>query len=160
MVLTSPNQDWVLDHPVERHVIHTYQDGLWGVLEYSRWPQPFVRNMWHMPCTPPPLDNSSVIPIIPHYCFRADIDWEEQPAVGYPGLGFLKPRGRDQLKRAAQGAASRFRGVCNIPEHGRVYGESLDLMGGQCTERLAMRPTSAVWTAEDYALMQREATNF
>ena len=133
MVLTSPNQDWVPDHPVERRVIRTYQDGLWGVLEYSRWPQPFIRNMWHIPCIPSPLDNSSDIPTILRYCMRADIDWAEEPAVGYPGLGFVKSHLRDQLRRAAQGAARRFRGVHNVPDHRRVYGESLVLVVRQCT---------------------------
>lgn len=48
LVITSPNQDYVPEYPVERRIVKTYSDGLWGVNEYSRWPQEITTGMWHI----------------------------------------------------------------------------------------------------------------
>ena len=155
MILTSPNQDWVPEHPVERRIVRTYRDGLWGLQEYSRWPQPFLRNMWHLPCIPTPLDTTSRIPRILRYCFRSEHDWVEEPTVGYPGLGYLKPHLRDELKSAAQHAVRRFCEIRHVPDHRLLYGRSLAVLVRQCVERIYRLPSYSTVTISVAAHIQR-----
>ena len=51
---TSPNATWVPRFAVAHSEITTYSDGRWGVHEYSRWPQEFTREAFHIHCIPSP----------------------------------------------------------------------------------------------------------
>lgn len=51
---TSPNAIWVPKFAVAHSDITTYSDGRWGYHEYSRWPQEFTRDAFHIHCIPSP----------------------------------------------------------------------------------------------------------
>ncbi|KAI0707014.1 hypothetical protein C8Q76DRAFT_770794 [Earliella scabrosa] len=51
---TSPNALWVPRFAVAHSDITTYTDGRWGAHEYSRWPQEFTREAFHIHCIPSP----------------------------------------------------------------------------------------------------------
>lgn len=132
-VITSPNQAWVPQYPVERTVITTYQDGRWGLHEYSHWPQFQVSNMWHVACIPAAGRGDTVPPIL-WVTLGAEQDWSEDPATGVPGLGYLKKHIRDELTLAAQISMSRFRSLINVLPRRLVFGEELCLVLQQCVD--------------------------
>ncbi|KAI0754372.1 hypothetical protein C8Q80DRAFT_1341392 [Daedaleopsis nitida] len=51
-VFTSPNADWVPKFAIAHSEIFSYADGRWGRHEYSRWPQEFTREAFHIHCIP------------------------------------------------------------------------------------------------------------
>ncbi|KAH9936722.1 uncharacterized protein BXZ73DRAFT_89287 [Epithele typhae] len=145
--MTSPNQDWIPAHPVERAIIRTYTDGLWGELEYSRWPQPMIRNMWHIACIPSPLRPPPDSP--PH--------WREDPSVGVPGLGLLEHGLRQQLREAACFAFTRYQSIVGVPPHRLAYGDQLCVVIRQCVERMNRLPSYAPVAVAVGAHIQRVA---
>ncbi|KAH9911620.1 uncharacterized protein BXZ73DRAFT_93349 [Epithele typhae] len=93
--MTSPNQDWIPAHPVERPVVRTYTDGLWGEHEYSRGLSPCRHSAPHVPA----------------------VLWSilEESSVGVPGLGYLKHDLRSHLENAGRHAIGAFSSLQNIP---------------------------------------------
>ncbi len=55
---TSPNATWVPKFAVAHSEITAYSDGRWGYHEYSRWPQEFTRDAFHIHCIPSPPDRA------------------------------------------------------------------------------------------------------
>lgn len=52
-MITSPTEIWVPELPIIAHrEITTYEDGLWGPQEYTRWPQMFNESVFHHTCIP------------------------------------------------------------------------------------------------------------
>ena len=49
---TTPNTTWIPRFAIARSEITTYTDGRWGRHEYSRWPQEFTREAFHIHCIP------------------------------------------------------------------------------------------------------------
>ncbi|KAH9910550.1 uncharacterized protein BXZ73DRAFT_93670 [Epithele typhae] len=147
MVLTSPNQDWIPSHPVERTVVRTYQDGLWGEHEYSRWPQPLIRNMWHIACIPSPA--------ILNLASLRYSGWLCSPRA--IGLGFLDPELRRNLTRGAQFATAAFQQLRDLTPHLRSYGDQLCLVIAQCLDRMNRLPSFASVAVAVGAHLQRVA---
>ncbi|KAH9941743.1 uncharacterized protein BXZ73DRAFT_41713 [Epithele typhae] len=143
MAVTSPNQDWIPAHPVERRVVRTYQDGLWGEHEYSRWPQPLVRHMWHVACIPSSRNPQPDVPPVFWLALAARRDWQEDPTVGVPGLGFLSSELRKNLSKAAQYVSTEFQNIPDIAAHRRSYGQQLCLVLTQCLDRMNRLPSYA-----------------
>ncbi|KAH9910932.1 uncharacterized protein BXZ73DRAFT_1567, partial [Epithele typhae] len=154
-VITSPNQDWVPAHPVERRVVRTFSDGLWGEHEYSRWPQPMIRNMWHLGCIPSLRHPQPDIPPAVWTLLSPSRDWAEDVNVGVPGLGFLLPDIRSHLCQAAEYATSKFMTIVGVPPHRISYGEQLCLVLRQCLERMMRLPSDAVVSIAVGAHIQR-----
>ncbi|RPD71232.1 hypothetical protein L226DRAFT_446277, partial [Lentinus tigrinus ALCF2SS1-7] len=105
-VFTTPNADWVPKFTVAHSEITTYSDGRWGYHEYSRWPQEFDRQAFHLACIPryPPKDapRSAVL-------WRT-LQLEDWKVVncGVIGVGLLDGELLDSLVKAAEEAINRF----------------------------------------------------
>ncbi|KAJ8474040.1 hypothetical protein ONZ51_g7480 [Trametes cubensis] len=104
-VFTSPNQRWVPEFAVAHGEITTYTDGRWGRHEYSRWPQAYARDSFHVACIPRThsIDDSS--PIL--WQTLALTDWKEDQC-GVNGVGFLKDDLMHQLEAEAGSAIDRL----------------------------------------------------
>ncbi|RPD52462.1 hypothetical protein L227DRAFT_514772 [Lentinus tigrinus ALCF2SS1-6] len=141
-VITSPNQDWIPEHPIERSVIRTYANGLWGFHEYSRWPQPITPNMYHIACIPRPRSDEH-LPSILWLELRPDSDWVGSPSSALRGVGFLKEHIRDALSFAACQAIERSDTLVGGPDHLRTYGQDLRLVLRQCLDSVRRLPAPA-----------------
>ena len=145
-VITSPNQDWVPEHPVERSVIRTYVNGLWGFHEYSRWPQPLTDNMWHVACIPVP-GSMDVLPEVAWLTLSPDRDWVADDGCSVKGVGSLKRSIRKDLSQCAEQAIHVFDTCFGGPEHQRAYGQELRIVLRNCVDtmnRMPARPAIAV----------------
>ena len=145
-VITSPNQDWVPEHPVERSVIRTYINGLWGFHEYSRWPQPLTDNMWHVACIPV-AGSIDVLPQVAWLTLSPDRDWVADDGCSVKGVGFLKRSIRRDLSQCAEQAIHVFDTCFGGPEHHRAYGQELRIVLCNCVDnmnRMPARPAIAV----------------
>ncbi|KAI9068667.1 hypothetical protein FKP32DRAFT_1561202, partial [Trametes sanguinea] len=87
-VFTTPNQQWVPEFAIAHGEITTYADGRWGRHEYSRWPQAYARDCFHVACIPrnPSLKGPSAFSF---RTFRPE-DWKVEDC-GVRNVGFLKP---------------------------------------------------------------------
>ncbi|KAI0656992.1 hypothetical protein C8Q70DRAFT_920361 [Cubamyces menziesii] len=149
MVVTSPNQDWIPEYPMERSIIQTFSDGLWGVREYSRWPQELVHGMWHIACIP--RRGSAVgLPSVLWHRLNPDEDWYEDPRAGLQHVGFIRTSLVEPLRSAAESMLNSYR---SVPKHERgrcVLGEQICMLLDQSIERmtrLPARPSVAVAVA-------------
>ncbi|KAI0648455.1 hypothetical protein C8Q79DRAFT_999793 [Trametes meyenii] len=151
MVITSPNQEYVYvpEYPRQRNVIHTFSDGLWGVHEYSRWPQELIPNMWHIACIP----RRRGFPGLPDILWRnlrPEEDWQEDRRGGVHSLGYLSTLIVEGLACAAEATISGFRSILGLTSARRALGDQLCLLLRQCIERmccLPARPAIAVAVA-------------
>lgn len=139
-IITSPNQDWIPEHPIERTVIRTYANGLWGYHEYSRWAQPLTPNMYHVACIPRP-HSASEVPSILWVVLRHETDWLASSTSALKGVGFLKDHIREPLRSAASQAIAAFDTVMGGPDHLRAYGQELRLVLRQCVDSIQRLPT-------------------
>ena len=139
-VFTSPNMDYVPQYPVGREVISTYEDGRWGLHEYSRWPQAYVEGMMHLACIP----RLPTLPYLPFALFRSinpAEDWVERPEVMVPGLGFIRPECRSELVSAARFAIDRFYTIADMRDDVRRYGDFLVMLLRQVVDRMNYVPS-------------------
>ncbi|KAI0691933.1 hypothetical protein C8T65DRAFT_711463 [Cerioporus squamosus] len=142
MVITSPNQDWVLEHPIERNVIRTYANGLWGYHEYAQWPQPLTPNMYHVACIPRPRTVDALPPIV-WVTLQRESDWAPSREAALHAVGFLKEHIRDALSFAASQAIDRFDSFVGRPDHLRSYGQEIRLLLRKCLDTMRRLPTPA-----------------
>ena len=145
-VLTSPNQDWVPEHPVERSVIRTYINGLWGFHEYSRWPQPLTDNMWHVACIPV-AGRIDLLPEVAWLTLSPHQDWLADDRCSVKGVGFLKRSIRNDLTQCAEQAIHVYDTCFSGPEHQRAYGQELRVVLRNCVDtmnRMPARPAIAI----------------
>ncbi|KAI0713021.1 hypothetical protein C8T65DRAFT_707892 [Cerioporus squamosus] len=105
-VFTTPNADWVPKFAVAHGDITTYADGRWGYHEYSRWPQEFDRQSFHLACiprvAPPNAPASKVL-----WRTLQPGDWKVKNC-GVLGVGFLESQLEDLLADAVREAITRF----------------------------------------------------
>ncbi|KAI0644779.1 hypothetical protein C8Q79DRAFT_911688 [Trametes meyenii] len=149
MVITSPNQVYVPEYPRQCNVIRTFSDRLWGVHEYSRWPQELVPNMWHIACIPRRRGLSD-LPDILWRNLRPEEDWQEDCRGGVHSLGYLTMPIVEGLAFAADTAISGFHAISGLSQSRRALGQQLCLLLRQCVERmrrLPARPAVAVAVA-------------
>ena len=126
MVVTSPNMDYVPVYPVETTLVHTYVDGLWGPFEYSRFPQPLGRGMWHLACIPAsPLPPE--IPDVLWLSLSRSVHWKEDLSIGFNGLGHIAGDVQQDLLSAAASSIRRFE-ESRSPSNVRAYGNMLVLI--------------------------------
>ncbi|EIW62390.1 uncharacterized protein TRAVEDRAFT_115234 [Trametes versicolor FP-101664 SS1] len=150
MCVTTPNQDFIPEYPVERTMIKTYADGRWGVHEYSRWPQLLVDGMWHIACIPRRdwgLRNG-----LREVLWRSlkTSDWKEDPTAVVAELGFIEKTVVDDLAKAAETSIARYQAIEGVPSHRMEYGLQLIVVLRQCMDRLkllASGPATAVAVA-------------
>ncbi|KAI0691553.1 hypothetical protein C8Q76DRAFT_634496 [Earliella scabrosa] len=138
-LITSPNQDWVPALPCGSNVMKVYTDGLWGLHEYSRWPQRLLANMLHVPCIPTPRAVPTQLQILwaslnPHH------DWVELQSDGLVGRGYLAVPIQDRLIYAAHRAIERFHSLDHVPPRRLAFGQELILVLRQCIERMRRWP--------------------
>ncbi|KAL1944387.1 hypothetical protein VTO73DRAFT_3572 [Trametes versicolor] len=138
LVITSPNQDFVPEYPIERKIIKTYSDGLWGVNEYSRWPQELVTGMWHVACIP--RRGAYSLPDVLWRNLRPEEDWYEDRRAGVLSVGYLHPPIIEGLYTAAERAVAAFRSIPGLSSSRRALGDQLCMMLGQCVGRLSRLP--------------------
>ena len=96
---------WVPKFAVAHDEIFTYSDGRWGIHEYSRWPQSFARDMFHIACIP-----SKARALGPSYvCWRtlSGSDWEAVDC-GISNAGFIDGFLQVELVAEAQRAIERY----------------------------------------------------
>ena len=134
-IFTSPNMDFVPDYPVSKEVIHTNEDGRWGLHEYSRWPQPYVDGMMHLACIP----RQPALPHLPRVLFKSlypSSDWTERAELMVKGLGFINQETRTELAKAANMAIQRFHATKNARENVQRYGDFLVMLLRQVVDRM------------------------
>ena len=140
MVVTSPNMDYVPVYPVETTLIHTYADGLWGPFEYSKFPQPLGRGMWHIACIPAsPLPPE--IPAVLWTLLSRSSHWREDPSLGFNGLGYIAADVQRNLLSAAQISIRRFEDS-RSPSNVHAYGKMLVLILRQVVDRMRCLPAA------------------
>ncbi|KAI0643899.1 hypothetical protein C8Q79DRAFT_1002435 [Trametes meyenii] len=110
MIVTSPNQEYVPQYPRQCDVIRMFSDGLWGIHEYTRWPQELVLNMWHIACIPP------------------EEDWQEDRRGGVRTLGYLRMPIVEELASVAEMAIAGFRAIPGLTHSRRALGDQLCLL--------------------------------
>lgn len=141
LIVTLPNMDYIASYPVETQVIHTYSDGLWGPHEYSRFPQRLVPGRWHVACIP----SAASPPDIPDVLFMSlspAVDWKEDLAIGFGGLGYIEEDTRRHLEVAAASAIRRTEET-TLPSPLRKYGGMLVMILRQVLDRMRYLPASA-----------------
>ncbi|RPD67628.1 hypothetical protein L226DRAFT_443293, partial [Lentinus tigrinus ALCF2SS1-7] len=140
MVITSPNMDYIPAYPVDRQVIETYTDGLWGAHEYSRLPQRLLPGRWHVACIPASASPPEV-PSVLWLALRPDQDWRQDPGIGFNGLGYIFDETRAALEAAADYAIRRFDAM-SAPVNVRDYGKMLVLILRQVVDRMRHLPAA------------------
>ncbi|KAI0645257.1 hypothetical protein C8Q79DRAFT_1055353 [Trametes meyenii] len=143
MCITSPNQLFIPEFPVERGVIKTYADGRWGVHEYSRWPQMLTEGAWHFACIP--RRDEALSAGMREVLWRTlhTRDWQADPWTGAVGLGFLKCSLVNDLVSAAEEAITAYTRLKDIPHRRLVYGSHLIIVLRQTIDRMKLLPSSA-----------------
>ena len=140
MVVTSPNMDYVPVYPVETTLVHTYADGLWGPFEYSRFPQPLARGMWHIACIPAsPLPPE--VPAVLWTLLSSSSHWREDLSLGFNGLGYIAADVQIDLISAAQTSIRRFEDS-HSPSNVYTYGKMLVLILRQVVDRMRYLPAA------------------
>ncbi|KAH9829609.1 uncharacterized protein C8Q71DRAFT_863184 [Rhodofomes roseus] len=88
-IITTVTRHWVPEFPrIYGQEIVTYEDGLWGPQEYTRWPQLFSERCIHHACIP--LRMSSYSPGLQVYEGFGFMAWEQSMTSGVSGFGFLR----------------------------------------------------------------------
>ena len=105
-VVTTPNAKWVPEIAVAHSEITTFDDGRWGRHEYSRWPQQFARDAFHIHCIPAEPRSNGPRNILWRTLSRND--WKSFKC-GVVGLGFLEKELEKALIGEAEDAIQRFR---------------------------------------------------
>ena len=115
---TTPNADYVPKFAVAHSEITTYADGRWGYHEYSRWPQQFSRDAFHIACIPryPSADNTGP-PSVLWRTFTVS-DWKVVKC-GIAGVGRLNAPIEAELASAAEDAFTRYFAQSSVPEEWR-----------------------------------------
>ncbi|PIL28223.1 hypothetical protein GSI_09635 [Ganoderma sinense ZZ0214-1] len=105
IVVTSPNADWVPEFAVAHSEITTFADGRWGRHEYSRWPQEFARETFHVHCIPSKPRPDGPREILWRTLDRTD--WKPDDC-GIPGVGFLDKQLQDDLLQEVESVISCY----------------------------------------------------
>ncbi|TBU34262.1 hypothetical protein BD311DRAFT_774071 [Dichomitus squalens] len=105
-VVTTPNAKWVPEIAVAHSEITTFDDGRWGRHEYSRWPQQFTRDAFHIHCIPVKPRRNGPRDVLWRTLCR--LDWKPF-SCGVVGLGFLDKELEKQLATEVEDAIKRFR---------------------------------------------------
>ncbi len=138
-VFTSPNQTFVPQFAIAHGEIVTYDDGRWGLHEYSRWPQVYDHAYVHVACIPrqgaPGAPDAAVV-------WRAwdRADWEPD-TCGVARLGMLNSKYVCELEVATDHAIQavyRCRQDC-VPMNEVV--RLLVLCLRHCVDRLRLLPS-------------------
>lgn len=138
MVITSPNMDYVPEYPVEASAVIPYNDGRWGLHEYSHWPQDLVNGMWHIACIPIQAAPPDLPPVL-WETFLPDTHWVEDRSIGFGGIGYIEGTTRDALLSASQATIRRFEAM-NAPEIIKRYGCLLVGILRRAVDRLCYLP--------------------
>ncbi|KAI0675893.1 hypothetical protein C8Q78DRAFT_963409 [Trametes maxima] len=144
MVVTSPNMDWVPELPIEKSTIETFEDGRWGVREYSCWPQMLIPDMLHLACILAPGTST-------HSMLWEDLDphthWAEDETTGVPGLGYIIPDVRNSLADAANTTLLvASLSSSEAPVDVRARSHLLTMILKQARDRMLQLPATA-WVA-------------
>ena len=105
-VITTANAKWVPEIAVAHSEITTFDDGRWGRHEYSKWPQEFARDAFHIHCIPAKPRSGGPGDVLWHTLDRHD--WTPDDC-GVIGVGFLDRELEKQLASEASDAIGRFR---------------------------------------------------
>ncbi|TFK80101.1 hypothetical protein K466DRAFT_638308 [Polyporus arcularius HHB13444] len=138
-VFTSPNQLFVPQFAIAHNEIMTYDDGRWGLHEYSRWPQEYDPACVHVACIPrqgaPGSPEAAVV-----WRVWERSDWESD-TCGVARIGMLNSQLHLELELAAERAINRVyrcRQDC-IPMNETV--RLLILCLRHCLDRLRLLPS-------------------
>ncbi|KAH9936213.1 uncharacterized protein B0H18DRAFT_950582 [Fomitopsis serialis] len=106
-IITTPFDKWVPEFPrIAGREVVTYQDGLWGPQEYTRWPQVFNEAVFHHACIPTP--GSPYAPSVQVYEGFGYRPWTESKSCGVHGFGFLNTDLVEELFRIAREVLVRY----------------------------------------------------
>ncbi|KAI9068137.1 hypothetical protein FKP32DRAFT_1562339 [Trametes sanguinea] len=140
MCVTSPNQAFIPEYPVERRIVKTYSDGRWGVREYSRWPQLLCEGMWHLSCIP--RATSQLLPwtrdVLWHNFQRKD--WHEDKTAAIENIGLIDKSISKRLEVVAELAITTFEAIGGVPDRRKRYGYELIVVLRQCIDRMKLLP--------------------
>ncbi|KAI0723327.1 hypothetical protein C8Q76DRAFT_391695 [Earliella scabrosa] len=113
---TTPNTTWIPRFAIARSEITTYTDGRWGRHEYSRWPQEFTREAFHIHCIPMlpssshlSADPSNVPGEVLWRTLQPSTDWTAVNCGAGLGVGSLTPTLELELAREVSKAIAKFR---------------------------------------------------
>lgn len=128
--------------PVERKVVETFTDGLWGLHEYSQWPQRFSTSMPHIACIPsapcPPSD-----PEVLFITLSPSRDWVEENSAGFESIGYLQETIRVPLREAASQAVRGFDSARPSGKGLLDHGKLLIIILRQAVDRMEKIPSTA-----------------
>ncbi|PIL25416.1 hypothetical protein GSI_13306 [Ganoderma sinense ZZ0214-1] len=105
IVVTSPNADWVPEFAVAHSEITTFADGHWGRHEYSRWPQEFAKEAFHIHCIPSKPRPDGPREILWHTL--GCMDWKPEDC-GIAGVGFLDKQVQNDLVKEVDSVLSCY----------------------------------------------------
>ncbi|KAH9925195.1 uncharacterized protein B0H18DRAFT_1119620 [Fomitopsis serialis] len=106
-IITTPYANWIPEFPrISEHHIVTFEDGLWGPQEYTRWPQLYNTNSIHHACIPtrgsPWAPGDQVYDGFGYYA------WEEDKSCGISAFGFFNADVLGQLSDIATSVIARY----------------------------------------------------
>ena len=136
---TSPNQRWVPEFAVAHGEITTYADGRWGRHEYSRWPQAYARDSFHVACIPRTHSVDGPSPILWYTLQRTD--WKED-RCGVTGVGFLKDEVMKKLEDEAASAIDRLALCRHDRKEWNEVGQFLTVCLRHTVDRLRVIPAA------------------
>ncbi|KAI0668641.1 hypothetical protein C8Q78DRAFT_1071134 [Trametes maxima] len=135
-VFTTPNQTWIPEFGVVHGEITMFSDGRWGRHEYSRWPQAYARDSFHMACIPSaphPDGPSSIL-----WCTLSTDDWVTEDC-GVAGMGRLKPSLMGELAKEASKSMDRL-SHCSLRPPWDGIAKFLVICLRHCVDRLQLLP--------------------
>ncbi|KAI9068227.1 hypothetical protein FKP32DRAFT_1555812, partial [Trametes sanguinea] len=151
-VFTTPNQQWVPEFAIAHGEITAYADGRWGRHEYSRWPQAYARDCFHVACIPrnPSLEGPSAFSF---RTFRPE-DWKVEDC-GVRNVGFLKPEVLKPLELEASKAIQSLMSCHRSRKEWNEVGRFLIVCLRQTLDRVRVLPAPQSVTISLAAHVQR-----
>ncbi|OJT03696.1 hypothetical protein TRAPUB_5724 [Trametes pubescens] len=105
-VFTAPNQNWIPEFAIAHGEMMMYADGRWGHHKYSRWPQVYSRNCFHVACIPSRPSTTNGPSAVLWHTMTSD-DWVREDC-SVTGLGFLAKERMKEVEDEPSAAISRF----------------------------------------------------
>ncbi len=138
-IFTTPNQLHIPQFAIAHNEITTYNDGRWGLHEYSRWPQEYDRAYIHVACIPRKGARCAPASEVVWRTWQMD-DWEID-ACGVARLGMLKRSLVHELQRAADDAIEGVYACRRDCVQTNEVVSLLVLCVRQCLDRLRLLPS-------------------
>ncbi|KAH9912321.1 uncharacterized protein B0H18DRAFT_831617, partial [Fomitopsis serialis] len=126
--ITTPYANWIPEFPrISGRNIVTFEDGLWGPQEYTRWPQLYNATSIHHACIPT-RESGCRAPGDQVYDGFGYYAWEEDKSCGVSAFGFLNADVLGELSAIATRVIAQYDDAeCSAQNRDRLawFGQSL-----------------------------------